>query len=111
MLTHGITPTDAELMLEGEHGTWVPMQLAGPTQGLVDMVMVDITGSASNKEKKYLAGHRHKYSVQLMRLHPPAAASSAAHKAPPALTQTHAPPSPVAQQTGANTKIKNIPLC
>jgi hypothetical protein len=101
MLTHGITPTDAELMLEGEQGTWVSMQLAGPTQGLVDMVMVDITGSSSNKEKKYLAGQRHKYSVQLMRLHPPAAASSAAHKAPPALTQTHAPPSPVAQQTGA----------
>jgi hypothetical protein len=107
MLTHGITPTDAELMLEGEQGTWVSMQLAGPTHGLVDMVMVDITGSASNKEKKYLAGQRHKYSVQLMRLHPPAAASSAAHKAPPALT--HAPPSPVAQQTGAKIKIKNIP--
>ena len=30
---------------EGEQGTWVSMQLAGPTQGLVDMVMVDINGS------------------------------------------------------------------
>ena len=74
---------------EGEQGTWVVLQLAGPTQGLVDMVMMDINGAegSSNKEKTFLAGERHKYSVQLMRLHPPAPPPSGVRKIPPALEQ------------------------
>ena len=85
-LPPGASFHDAMRMLEGEYGTWVAMQLAGPTQGLVDMIMIDINGAGgSNKQKTYLAGERHKYSVQLMRQHPPAAPASAVRKVPPAL--------------------------
>ncbi len=78
-LAKGASEEEAARLLQGEQGTWVTLQLAGPSLAQVDMVMMDINGgSETSKEKRFLAGHRHRYTIQLMRLHPPAGPASAA---------------------------------
>jgi len=87
-LAKGVSEEEAHRLLQGEQGTWVTLQLAGPSLGQVDMVMMDINGcTETSKEKRYLAGHRHRYTIQLMRLHPPAGPASVARSpgAAPAL--------------------------
>ena len=99
----GLSAAEAQDLLHGEQGTWVSLQLAGPSQGQVDMVMMDINGGdAASKEKRFLAGHRHRYTVQLMRLHAPVVPSSV-RSTPPALVPSHpasqpSPGSPVGQR-------------